>query len=55
MDFLTQGFSRVVFPPYDHGQLQMIIEKYLQEGKRRKVLGSDALALLSRKVAAISG
>jgi origin recognition complex subunit 1 len=49
------GFARVVFPPYDHSQLQIIVETSLLGEKRRKELSKDAVILLSRKVAAISG
>jgi len=46
--------TRCIFPPYTHEQLQTIIKNSLASCKTEKVR-EDAIILLSRKVAAVSG
>lgn len=48
------GFKRAVFPPYSYEQLQAIVSNMLSTFKTTK-LSTEAVTLLSRKVAAISG
>ncbi|XP_021945596.1 origin recognition complex subunit 1 [Folsomia candida] len=48
------GFVRCIFPPYSHDQLQTIVKRSLDRCKSDKIQ-DEAITLLSRKVAAVSG
>jgi len=49
------GLNRIIFKPYTHGQLELILKQKFQFSKKYEKISNDAIEFCSRKISSISG